>query len=75
VASERRELEAKLARLSKYGEPVRGRNGAKGYKVEPKYRNPADPTQTWAGRGMQPKWVAAALRSGSSLEDLMVNRS
>ena len=25
----------------------------------PKYRNPADPTQTWAGRGKRPVWIKA----------------
>jgi DNA-binding protein H-NS len=25
--------------------------------VLPKYRNPADPSQTWAGRGARPKWI------------------
>jgi DNA-binding protein H-NS len=31
-------------------------------KVAPKYRNPADPSQTWSGRGRQPRWFNAALR-------------
>src|SRR5690242_6784701 len=30
-----------------------------GKKVAPKYRNPANPSQTWAARGQQPKWLAA----------------
>ena len=25
--------------------------------LPPKYRNPADPTQTWTGRGKAPAWV------------------
>lgn len=25
-----------------------------------KYRNPADPTQTWTGRGKKPAWMAEA---------------
>jgi len=25
----------------------------------PKYRNPADPTQTWTGRGKRPVWIKA----------------
>ena len=28
----------------------------------PKYRNPADPTQTWTGRGKPPAWVDAVGR-------------
>jgi DNA-binding protein H-NS len=33
-------------------------------KVRPKYRNPERPTETWAGRGKQPRWLNAQLRSG-----------
>jgi DNA-binding protein H-NS len=31
--------------------------------VAPKYRNPDQPSETWAGRGKQPRWLAAQLRS------------
>jgi len=41
-------------------------------KVPPKYRNPENPTETWAGRGRRPKWVEAALASGKSLDDLKI---
>jgi DNA-binding protein H-NS len=41
-------------------------------KVAPKYRNPADPAQTWAGRGMQPKWMAEAIGKGGKLEDFLI---
>ena len=44
----------------------------KGAKVAPKYRNPADPAQTWAGRGMPPKWLAAELARGRKLEDFLI---
>ena len=40
--------------------------------VHPKYRNPAQPSETWAGRGKQPRWVAAALKKGKRLEDLRI---
>lgn len=30
--------------------------------LPPKYRNPADPTQTWTGRGKAPAWVDAVGR-------------
>ena len=26
---------------------------------KPKYRNPADPTQSWTGRGKRPVWIKA----------------
>lgn len=44
-------------------------------KVEPKYRDPSNPENTWTGRGRKPKWVAEALESGESLEDFMIERS
>lgn len=37
-------------------------SGKKG--VAPKYRNPANPLQTWAGRGKRPKWFTDALAEG-----------
>jgi DNA-binding protein H-NS len=40
--------------------------------VRPKYRNPADPAETWAGRGKKPRWVVAALKKGKRLEDLRI---
>jgi len=54
---------------------ARGRKTTKGYKlgkVEPKYRNPADPSQTWAGRGQQPKWLAAETAKGRALEEFLI---
>ncbi len=35
-----------------------------GPKVAPKYRNPADKTQTWTGRGRMPAWAAELSESG-----------
>jgi len=40
----------------------------KGSKVPAKYRDPASGS-TWSGRGLQPKWLKAALSSGRSLSD------
>jgi DNA-binding protein H-NS len=37
--------------------------------LAPRYRNPADQSQTWTGRGRQPKWIADALAKGQSLDD------
>lgn len=39
-----------------------------GAKVAPKYRDPAT-GQTWSGRGLQPKWLKAALAGGRKIED------
>ncbi len=32
----------------------------------PKYKNPADANQTWTGKGRQPEWFKAAIKSGTS---------
>jgi DNA-binding protein H-NS len=41
-------------------------------QVFPKYRNPAWPSETWAGRGKQPRWLTAELRSGKKLDDFRI---
>ncbi len=41
-------------------------------QVFPKYRNPAKPAETWAGRGKQPRWVTEQLRSGKKLDDFRI---
>ncbi len=46
--------------------------GAKATKGVPKYRNPADPSQTWTGRGRKPQWVNDALAKGTPMEDLEI---
>ena len=40
--------------------------------VFPKFRNPDQPSQTWAGRGKQPRWLTAHLRSGKRIDDLRI---
>lgn len=39
-------------------------------KLPPKYRNPNDAAETWAGRGMKPKWVSEHLEAGGSMDDI-----
>jgi DNA-binding protein H-NS len=40
--------------------------------IAPKYRNPADPSQVWSGRGRQPRWFKAALRKGKTERALLI---
>ncbi len=49
----------------------KGRSGARG-KVKAKYRNPADPSQLWSGRGRQPLWYVAAVKAGKREKDLLI---
>ncbi|MFX6254375.1 H-NS histone family protein, partial [Acinetobacter baumannii] len=46
-------------------------SAAAGSKVAPKYHN-AETGETWSGRGLQPKWIKAALAAGKTLEQLKV---
>jgi DNA-binding protein H-NS len=50
----------------------KGGRGGKGGKVAPKYRNPDNPTETWTGRGRQPRWLSAKLSKGGKLADYTI---
>ena len=76
VIEERRAVQDQLSKLDRLaaggsrGKGVRGRpRGA----VAPKYRNPENPAETWAGRGLKPRWIAAALKTGKKLEDFSIS--
>ena len=50
----------------------RAGKGGKGGKVAPKYRNPDNPTETWTGRGRQPRWLVAKLGRGGKINDFRI---
>ena len=72
----RRKAEAKRAAekaAKEYGfslDEILTAGGTKGSKGAPRYANPADPSQTWTGRGRKPNWVNDALAKGMSIDDL-----
>lgn len=45
---------------------------AKKPAAPPKYKNPADPSQTWSGRGRQPQWYKDAVKAGKSAKSLAI---
>jgi DNA-binding protein H-NS len=53
------------------GKTGKAPSASAGRKVAPKYRNSAT-GETWTGRGLQPKWVQAAVASGKKLEDFAI---
>lgn len=59
---------ADLAGKTTGGKPA---SAVKGSKVAAKYRNSAT-GESWSGRGLQPKWLKAALASGRKLQDFAV---
>ncbi len=56
-----------LADISGKSGASRG-GGSSGTKVAAKYRNSAT-GETWSGRGLQPKWLKAALAAGRKIEE------
>ena len=72
--AEKQELERRLARLN--GSVEQKQKARRPYpKVPPKYRNPERPSETWSGRGKQPRWVGAHLRSGMKVDDILIART
>jgi DNA-binding protein H-NS len=53
------------------GRPPGAKRPKGGGKVPVKYRN-AETGDTWSGRGLQPRWLKAALDAGRKLEDFRV---
>jgi len=43
--------------------------------VVPKYQNPERPSETWAGRGKTPRWLAAQLKSGRRIDDFRIRQA
>ena len=50
--------------------PAKGKSPS-GVKVAAKYRN-ASTGESWSGRGLQPRWLKAALASGKKIDDFAV---
>ena len=50
------------------------KKGRKYGKVAPKYRNPANKSETWTGRGRPPLWMAPLLKKGKKKEDFLIKK-
>ena len=77
VLQERKRLTESLQRLDALDsnsarKPRRAKTNGKRRALAPKFRNPAKPSETWAGRGNRPRWLIAALKSGKKLEAFAV---
>jgi len=88
ISSEKRELEERLAKLNgslnadraknknENSSPSERRAVRRKYPpVLPKFRNPSDPSETWAGRGKQPRWMVTQLKAGKKMDDFLIDRS
>lgn len=88
ITQEKRELEERLAKLNRSlasdktainraASQIGGRRPIrrKYPPVLPKFQNPSDPTETWAGRGKQPRWLVAQLKAGKKINDFLIDRA
>jgi len=85
IAAEKRELEVRLAKLNRGITPGKIKTSQPELKVSerrklrrkyppvlPKFQNPADPSETWAGRGKQPRWLVSQLKAGKKISDFLI---
>jgi DNA-binding protein H-NS len=88
IVAEKQQLERRLVQLGR-GRELQGpaapeqmsdrtdrdRPRRKYPRVCPKYQNPAVPSETWSGRGKQPRWLVSALKAGRTIEDFRIQAS
>jgi DNA-binding protein H-NS len=69
-------LEERMKQLSSVRfETLPEKAGRRSYpKVLPKFRNQDEPSQTWTGRGRQPRWLTTQLRAGKRMEDFRIEQ-
>jgi DNA-binding protein H-NS len=85
IIAQKRELEQRLLQLNRSthvseaadatlkGESGKFRSRRKYPLVLPKFKNPSEPGETWSGRGKQPRWLVAALKAGSKIQDFEIS--
>src|SRR5579871_3465043 len=70
ISAKKADLERKLCQLKA------GPSERRSYPpVQPKYRNPMRPSETWSGRGKKPRWVSDQLQKGKRLENFRIRTS
>ena len=77
IRTETAKLDQRLRQLSPATVSHNGKNvrhARRPYpQVHAKYRNPAEPSETWAGRGKRPRWLSAQLKSGKQIDDFRID--
>ena len=76
-ASERAALRQKMGEMAEAAgmslDAVFGKAHKSKGSVAPKYRDPKNPENTWAGRGRMPRWMVAATRGNKAKkEDFLI---
>ena len=69
LSERKRKLEHQLSQLRRdTSRPTDEQGRRRPYPaVKQKYRNPNNPSQTWSGRGKQPRWVSEMMVAGRKL--------
>jgi DNA-binding protein H-NS len=67
VSEQRHSLQQELSKLGGFTSVKKATRGGTRGPVAPKYRHP-ETGETWSGRGLKPRWLTAAMKSGKSLE-------
>jgi DNA-binding protein H-NS len=74
IAAEKDLLETRLRLLTQGDRQVIEVRRRRPYPaVVPKFRNPDEPSQTWAGRGKPPRWLTAQLKLGKRIDDFRID--
>ena len=69
---QRRELYRRFEALGLKSRDQPHLSSRRGRKDPPKFQNPAQPSQTWNGRGSQPRWLRLMLEGGNNIEELRI---
>jgi DNA-binding protein H-NS len=79
IAAEKAVLDKRLQRLESLSPVATAKAATKTRRPYPqvfaKYRNPDNPADTWSGRGKQPRWLVAQLKSGKKLDQFRIEPS
>jgi DNA-binding protein H-NS len=74
IENEKKKLEQQLnqlaRRVTELSPPGPGRRPYP--KVEAKFRNPDNPSETWSGRGKTPRWLARLIATGRKIDEFRI---
>src|SRR6476646_1493233 len=69
LEAKRKLLEERIMQLGQKLPEMIGRERRPYPPVLPKFRNPEQPSETWAGRGKKPRWLAKQLGAGRKMDN------
>jgi DNA-binding protein H-NS len=74
IEDEKKKLEQQLNQLARRVTELSPRSPQRrSYpKVEAKFRNPDNPSDTWSGRGKTPRWLAGLIAAGRKLDEFRI---